>query len=205
MIAAGLAACNDQEQTNSTDAAMESGSEDVSGSVDVGSDAAAGVEDEATPEGRISSGAVQLGPTKTPPVRPEAPAGVRRIVPLDQAIDGATFTVLEPKVLPENTHRDVVHLESPQEGETNPVLPAVRFIYTLDGGGALVLYQHPATGEDGPGDPVDINGNSGWAVDGEKPVVTWEQDGVRLELRGDLDLDTILAAARSMGPADADE
>jgi hypothetical protein len=202
-MATGLAACNDEGATNAGNAAVEPGSEEIAAdtSSDTGSgdESAAGMTDEeATPEGRISSGAFELKPTPTTAERPQAPAGVRRIVPLEEALAGAPFVVMEPSVLPEDTHRDVVHLESPQEGETNPALPAVRFVYTLAAGGAMVLYQHPATGEPGAGDEVDINGNTGWAVEGETPLVTWEQDGVRLELRGDTDLDTLLAAARSM-------
>ncbi len=201
----GLTACDGDAETNTgenavvqDESSMAAGGEEISEPVTE--------DEEATPEGRISSGAFQLKPTPTFRTRPEAPVGQRRIVSLEQAIAGATFQLLEPKELPEESYRDVVHLETAVEGETDPALPAVRFVYTLSNGGALIMFQHPATGEEGPGEPVDIAGISGWAADDEAPVVTWEQDGVRIELRGkDVDLDLVLAAARSVGPLTPEE
>lgn len=207
VVAASLVACNGAEEEGpplpaddpaiSTEPGVAPPSEE-----DTGEEAVAATE---TPHGRISSGEVERPPTKVPPERPTAEAGIRRIVSIDDAMEGATFTLLEIKDLPEDSHRDVVYLETPYEDETSPILPAVRFVYDTGAGSAIVMYQHPATGDEAPGEAVEIGSYSGWLVSEEPPVVIWEQDGVRIELRGkDIDLQTVLTAAASVAPIEAE-
>jgi hypothetical protein len=174
------------------------------GATQAGSEGAAAGADEA-PVGRISSGEVQLGPTLTPPVRPTT-VGTRRAVSPAEAVGSVPFQILEPKDMPESANLDAVFLETPPEGEDVPGLPSVRLMYSFEPSGGIVVLQHEATGEPGTGEEIDIAGHGGWVVSDDPFVVEWEQDGLRIEVRGQPEVrEALLAAARSMGPFSPDE
>jgi hypothetical protein len=137
--------------------------------------------------------------------RPAPPEGVQRAVSIDAAREGVPFALLEPRVLPEETYLTIVQLIEVPEGQTSPTLPAVRLVYDVDGRGVIVLHQSPARAEAAEGEPVDIGGVSGTMSSIPNAVVlTWERDGVRLEMRGSgMDLDDLLEIAAGMAPGPA--
>jgi hypothetical protein len=64
-----------------------------------------------------------------------------------------------------------------------------------------MVLQSAATGEPAEGEAITIGEHSGWRVSEEPPVIVWEQDGVRIEMRGvGLEFDVVMAAAVSMAP-----
>jgi hypothetical protein len=156
--------------------------------------------------GMIASGqATRPADEATPAPRPTSPMGVQRAVPISEAFKAVTtYKLLEPKKLPADYHRDLIHLIEAPVGKPDPSLPKVRMIYTGDTG-TLVILQGIATGEAGEGEPVDIGTHKGWytaaaSADGT-PILVWEQDGTRLEMRGkNVTKDAMLAAAAGMGP-----
>ncbi len=192
LLAGSLAGCT---QKSSTPGANLPGTQAPSG----------GEALEATPEAPVPQIASGTMPTikemPTPTALPASPAE-RHVVTLEQALSAATFPLYEPQDLPEKTYRDVVQLETAREGETASGLPLVRFVYSVEPSGALIIVQRPADGSAGQGETVDIAGVSGWLTETENAVVVeWEQGGTRIQIRGnDLDRDTVLAAARSMTP-----
>jgi hypothetical protein len=155
-----------------------------------------------TPVGLISSGTVTSSPIEAP-VNPTSSTRSRPSS-LNAAAEKVGFTVLEPADLPDTAHRDMIQLVEAEEGMTAPNTPAIRFIYTLEEGGTIVVLQSAATGEPGPGDPATIGGHDGWKQEeGTAVIYTWEQDGVRVELRGiRVSADVLEAAAASMSGAD---
>jgi hypothetical protein len=164
-------------------------------------------------EGMVSSGEVEPLPEIEPtdPVRPTQPVGIQRHASLEDAIAAMPFTLHEPADLPEGSSRTIVQIIEPVEGETVPGLPAARLIYDIDLKGVIVLYQSPATGEPGTGEPIVIGAYEGWSdtldVSEGDPmsVLVWEQDGVRFELRGrSIAAEALQAAAESMAPVDAE-
>jgi hypothetical protein len=153
--------------------------------------------EEPTPVGLISSGTSERPTPRPEPERPEG-AAQNRGSSLSQAMEGVPFTVLEPKDLPADAHRDLIHrIES-------DTAPGVRFIYSMESGGSIVVLQTAATGAAAEGDEVAVGAHTGWrSTNDSTTLLVWEQDGVRLELRGLGVADEILlAAAASMAPAD---
>jgi hypothetical protein len=201
-----LSACSNQPGTEAegTAAPAAGATADLGASAPMTGAVEAGTPMEPTvPVGQISSGTVQPGPTSTEPVRPTQ-AGNQRPVPLATAIASVPFPVLAPQEFPGPEHLDVVHLREPREGEDATGLPAVRLIYSIEPNGSIVINESAATGAEGEGEAIDVAGNAGWIQEsGDAIVVTWEQDGVRIELRGSrLTREQVLAAAASVGPAD---
>ena len=158
------------------------------------------------PVAMVASGTATLAaqPEVTERARPTAALGIERVTSLEDARAKLTFALLEPQQLPENTNLTIVRLVEPREGETDPRLPGVRLIYDVDQVGVLILFQSPATGETAEGEAVSVGSAAGWLADmpdGKGQILTWEQDGVRLEMRSTgLDRDTLLAAAASVAP-----
>lgn len=167
---------------------------------------ASGVTDDpdAPPIGQISSGTAEVPEPVEEPARPDTGAR-NRPATLAEAMEAVDFTVLEPKQWPVDVHRDMIHVVEPDAGGSEAGLPAVRFIYTVDEGGTVVLLQSPATGEAAEGTEVAISGHTAWMRKADEySILTWEQDNVRLELRGStVDEPTLIAIAESVGPADA--
>ncbi len=197
LLAVGVVACS------------KTGGDGPDGTISEGAPSAAdeGTVAEGDAPGASDGGATEPQPL-TLPARPTV-LGTRRNVPVGEAASTVSFTLLEPGDLPEDTHRDIVHLEEPPEGKSVPGLPAVRFIYTTVPHGAIIIYQSPATGDEAEGEPTDIAGHSGWILEaegGKNIIIEWEQDGVRIQLRGsDVDKEVLLAAARSMQPVSVEE
>jgi hypothetical protein len=142
----------------------------------------------------------------TEPVRPTQPLGIQRFGNIEEAAETVPFGLLEPASLPENSSLSIVQIVEPVEGETEPGLPAARLIYDIDLEGVIVLYQSPATGEPGTGEPIAIGVYDGWTdeveyPDGTMTTLQWEQDGVRVEMRGrSIDPEALMAAAVSLVP-----
>ena len=89
----------------------------------------------------------------------------------------------------------------PRPGEQDPTLPRVVMIYQGDPVGAVVVTEGPATGQPGDGEPVSVGAHQGWLTAEGNPVLVWEQDGVRIELRGrQVAKEKLLEAAASMVP-----
>jgi hypothetical protein len=154
--------------------------------------------------GLITSGTSAAPTEELPPVRPEAEVGVRRAVHVDEARRLLPFTPLEPRDLERTFNLDATQLIEDRPGETTPGLPQVRFVYQAEPSGALFITQGPATGEPLTGTPVDVAGHAGWITTTPLMTVTWEQDGVRIELRGrNLPREEVLRAANSMAPMGA--
>jgi hypothetical protein len=157
---------------------------------------------DSTPVGQISSGTSAPVPTVAEPVRPTQ-EGATRPVTLSEAIDAMPFAILAAKSFPSNAHLDLVHIIEPLEGAEAPGLPAVRLIYTLEAGGSVVVYQSAATGVAPEGEPITIAGQTGAKTGTDPLVLTWEADGVRVELRGSgVDEATLMAVAEALGPAE---
>jgi hypothetical protein len=147
----------------------------------------------------IASGTAAVGPTVAEPQRPTQ-EGQQSATTADAAAAKVPFGLLEPTDLPMGTYRDLVYLIEPMpDAPPSPNLPAVRFLYTLDTG-SLSLTMTPATGETAEGEAISIGAHPGWQVSADPPHLIWEQDGVRLELRGTVPSDIALAAAASMAP-----
>jgi hypothetical protein len=159
------------------------------------------------PAPMVASGQVTLVP-RTPvaePTRPQPKHGFERAVPLDEAIAALPYQILAPKTLPENSKLALVRLITPLEGETDPSLPGVRVVYDLDVAGTIFLYETPATGAPGEGDPVKVGDRDAWErTNGDTTILTFEQDNVRVELRGiKVERDVLMAAAESLAPIEA--
>jgi hypothetical protein len=158
------------------------------------------------PVGMIASGSA-TAPVKaeaTDIVRPQPAEGVQRVVTLDEARKAVPFTLMEPATLPENTYLTIAQLIQDVEGGTSPRLPAVRLIYDVEGVGVIVLMQSPATGEPGEGEDVPIGNVTGNILENpDATVLTWEDNGVRYEMRGGQGVprEALLAAAASLAPS----
>ena len=154
---------------------------------------------DSTPMGMISSGTAAAVPTVAEPQRPTQ-EGQQSATTAEAAAEKVPFGLLEPTDLPMGTYRDLVYLIEPMaDAPPSPNLPAVRFLYTLDTG-SISLTMTPATGEPAEGEAVTIGAHQGWQVSADPPHYIWEQDGVRLELRGTVPSEVALAAAASMAP-----
>ncbi len=151
--------------------------------------------------GMISSGTAER-PTDLPaPERPTPEAGVRRAIHINEAVRVLPYTVLEPKALAEGFFLDATQLTENPEGQSLPGLPKVRMIYQGDPQGVIILVEGPATGATAEGEAVQIGAYPGWYTDSPAPILVWEQDGLRIEMRGkDVTRDLLLAAAASMAP-----
>jgi hypothetical protein len=158
------------------------------------------------PVGMIASGTTEAVATVAEPVAPTS-IGIESGTSAEMAAEKVPFGLLEPVDLPPTTYRDLVRLTEPDpanQAESDAAgLPKVRFIYST-GDGSLVLVQSAATGEPGEGEPIAVGAHSGWQVSDDPPVLVWEQDGVRLEMRGNgLSFEVVMAAAASMAPLGA--
>lgn len=215
ILATSLAACGggapaDAPAGNAT--APEAAGTPAAEGADAGAAGESGAPDAAAPEGVATAAAPSSADEIIPAVPPtaDAPAaqptvqGKRRTVTLDEAVAAIPFQLLEPGTLPEGTYPpSSVHLVEANEGQDTNALPAVRIIYDIEGGGTLVLLQSPARGIEIEGAEVrEVGGHSVYKTEANDQIIlTWEQDGVNLELRGkDVllpDLDAIIA---TMGP-----
>lgn len=132
--------------------------------------------------------------------------GRRRTVSIKEAAAGVTFVLQEPKKLPKDSVRSVVHLIEKIQGIDNPALPAVRQIYDLAGGGTLIVVQSMARGD--LGGEVNLRvGDADAHLDasGEQRVLVYEKDGVQVELRSNLlTAQQLQDIGSSMGPVDLD-
>lgn len=156
------------------------------------------------PVGMIASGSAEPIATLADATEPAPAASGGRGVKVEEAAAKVPFGLLEPVDLPSTTHRDMVRLTEVDTGAAAaPGLPSVRFVYTVDDG-SLVLLQTAATGEAAEGEAITIGSHSGWRTSEDPLVVVWEQDGVRLELRGSgVSPELLMAAAASMEPLGA--
>lgn len=133
--------------------------------------------------------------------------GRRRTVTLKEAAAGVPFALLEPKLLPKDSVRSVVHLIEKIDGIENPALPAVRQIFDLAGGGSLILVMSVARDDLG-GEANSKVGDAAarMAVTGGQKVLTFERDGVQYELRSNqLSEDQLLEIAGTFAPIDLDQ
>lgn len=132
---------------------------------------------------------------------PRTEVGVRRAVKLSEALRLVAFPALEPKAIARDYHLDAVSVFEQRPGEQASGLPKMVLVYQADSGAVLHVTEGPASGAPAPGSPVRIGPHAGGIVEEPGPVLTWEQDGVRIELRGqDLGRAQLLAAAESMAP-----
>lgn len=110
--------------------------------------------------------------------------GRRRTVALKEAAAGVPFALLEPKMLPKDSARSVVHLIEKIEGIENEALPAVRQIFDLSGGGSLILVQSMARDDLGGEANTKVGDVAARAETvGEQRLLVFERDGVQFELR----------------------
>lgn len=194
-LAAALAACGGRDAQPEGEAAESP----ALGSPAAG-DAASG-----TPAAVSAATAVDGDAAPThPAMAPRDTGGRRRTVLTADAAANLPFSVYEPGTMPAGTYRpNTAHLIEANEGELSDALPAIRLIYDIDGGGALILLESPARGATLEGaENHDINGATGYLVRAnEQILLVWEQDGVSFELRAHgVRLEEVLAAARSMVP-----
>lgn len=133
--------------------------------------------------------------------------GRRRTVTLKEAAAGVPFPLQEPKLLPKDSVRSVVHLIEKIDGIENPALPAVRQIFDLAGGGSLILVMSMARDDLGG----EANAKVGDAaarleVTGGQKVLVFERDGVQFELRSNqVSEDQLQEIAGSLAPVDMDQ
>ncbi len=133
--------------------------------------------------------------------------GRRRTVTLKEAAAGVPFALLEPKLLPKDSVRSVVHLIEKIDGIENPALPAVRQIFDLAGGGSLILVMSVARDDLGGEANTKVGDAAArMAVTGGQKVLTFERDGVQYELRSNqLSEDQLLEIAGTFAPVDLDQ
>jgi hypothetical protein len=150
--------------------------------------------------GMISGGAVDR-PTEMPtPDRPTPPSGERRAVHINEAVRLVPFTLLTPTFLNEGFNLDATQIFENPPGEQDPSLPRVVIIYQADPVGSIVLTEGPATGAPFEGELIDVGDNKG-GYTATPMVLEWEQDGIRLSLRGrEVTKEQLLSAAQSMQP-----
>ncbi len=150
--------------------------------------------------GLITSGTTEVTePTTAPPERPTQSA-LERATSAQEAADNVPFGLLEPTIIPEDAHRDLVRILEAPGDEARSDLPAVRFVYTSDSG-SLMVYQSPATGEAADGEAATIGDYDAWKVSDDPPTWVWEQDGVRLKIWSpNMDEAIVRDAAASMAP-----
>jgi hypothetical protein len=121
---------------------------------------------------------------------------------VEEALKILPFKALEPKGLGNEWNLDATQVIEPRPGETDATLPRVRFIYQADPTGTIFLTEGPLTGAtpDG-GAPIDIGSHKGWLLTQPAATLVWEQDGVRVEMRGrDLTQEQLMKLATSLGP-----
>lgn len=130
--------------------------------------------------------------------------GRRRTVGIKEAAAGVTFALQEPKKLPKDSVRSVVHLIEKIQGIDNPALPAVRQIYDLAGGGTLIVVQSMARGDLGGEVNLRVGeSDAHLGAFGEQRVLIYEKDGVQVELRSNLlTAQQLQDVALSLGPVD---
>ena len=153
--------------------------------------------------GLISGGSIDR-PTEVPtPARPTPPAGVRRALHINEAVRLVPFTLLAPTALNEGFNLDATQIFENQPGEQDPALPRVVMIYQADPVGSIVLTEGPATGAPFEGEATDVGSYKG-GFTAEPMVLEWEQDGVRLSLRGrEVPREILFEAAQTMAPYQA--
>ena len=133
--------------------------------------------------------------------------GRRRTVSLKEAMEGLGAPLYEPKRLPKDSVRSVVHLIELIDGIENPALPAVRQIWDLATGGSFILVQSKARGDLG-GEPNLKVGEADAYLGGGKDqrVLTFERDGAQFELRSAaLTAQQLQEMAASLEPVDPNQ
>jgi hypothetical protein len=153
--------------------------------------------------GLISGGAMDR-PTEVPtPARPTPPAGVRRAVHINEAVRLVPFKLLTPTALNEGFNLDATQIFENLPGQQDPALPRVVMIYQADPVGSIVLTEGPATGAPFEGEPTDVGSYKG-GYTAEPMQLEWEQDGIRLSLRGrEVTKEKLVEAAQTMAPYQA--
>ncbi len=135
--------------------------------------------------------------------------GRRRTVGLKEAIDGLGGPLFEPKRLPKDSVRSVVHLIELIEGIENPALPAVRQIWDLAGGGSLILVQSQARGDLGGEANLKVGDADAYLSGSDQKVLVFERDGAQFELRSAAltaeQLQEIAASLEAVDPAQAED
>jgi hypothetical protein len=151
-------------------------------------------------EGMISGGAVARPSEQTAPERPTPPAGARRAVHINEAVRLVPWKLLTPASLNKGFNLDSTQIFENLPGQKDPTLPRVVMVYQADPVGAIVLTEGPATGQPVTGEPIDIGPHKG-GYTAEPMELQWEQDGIRLSLRGrEVTKDKLVEAAGSMQP-----
>ncbi len=161
---------------------------------------AAGVQPTA---GMISGGAIDRPTEEATPDRPTPPAGARRAVHINEAVRLVPFTLVVPRALNEGFNLDATQIFENLPGEQDPALPRVVLIYQADPVGSVVFTQGPATGAAFEGEPIDVGPHKG-GFTAEPMFLEWEQDNLRLSLRGrEVTKEQLLEAAQSLQPYEA--
>lgn len=199
LLLLGLAACGGEKAPDADEAAGEAESAELAEAPDTGE----AMEEDVADEAPVEEAAESL-PSPQPARRSLIEQGNRRATGLDEAVEKLPFTPLEPTSLPSGSHRTIVHLIEPIEGIENPALPAVRFIYDIDGARSLILVQAVAFDDLGEGDDVEVSGTPARIqVNGDSTVLTFERDGIHTEMRGSgLSREQLLELAESLQPYD---
>ena len=184
---------------------IESPSDDQSENGEAGEEGSDTDGEETAPQGMISSGSAEPPPTLPPPAPTRVQElGVSRNVTASEARGLVPFTLYEPSELPDDSHRDVVRITEPIEGQDATGLPEVRFIYTIESRSGFVLLQSPAGSQsmEGDSEAVDVAGSSGTLIeDGGRLDLTWELGETAFVLSSrDMDRDQLLTIATSLQP-----
>lgn len=212
LIALSVSACTSNDgggadtDTPSNGEESAAGDEAGAGGGDAAGDDVGGGEegdDDSPPEGMISSGTAERPPTIAPPERIQQ-AGVSRNVTASEARAAVPFTLYEPSELPDDTHRDVVRLNEPIDGQDSEGLPQVFFVYTIGSVSGFVLRQSPAgtTSVEGEGESVDVAGQTGTLIDDRgRLALSWEiGDTAFYVSSNNVERDLLLSIASSVQP-----
>lgn len=212
ILATSLAACGGGAAPADEPAGDATAPEAAGTPADAGAAGESGTPAAAAPEGAATAAVPSSADNVIPAVPPTADApvaqptvqGKRRTVTLDEAVAAIPFQLLEPATLPKGTYPpSSVHLVEANEGQATDALPAVRMIYDIEGGGTVVLLQSPARGITIEGaEEREVGGHTVYKTEANDQIIlTWEQDGVNLELRGkDVELPDLDAIIATMGP-----
>lgn len=209
LVLVSLSACSPGSEgggdSNAPSDGVESPSDDRTENGEAGEEGSETDGEEAAPQGMISSGSAEPPPT-LPPANPtrEQELGVSRNVTASEARGLVPFTLYEPSELPDDSHRDVVRITEPIEGQDSTGLPGVRFIYTIESRSGFVLLQSPAGTQsiEGDSEAIDVAGSSGTLVDdGGRLDLAWELGETAFVLSSrDMDRDQLLVIATSLLP-----
>lgn len=198
----GLGACKPAPDTAPGDAAADT-------TAPVQGTGAAAVDAGTPPAGATAAGG---GTGAAAPAKAELSLlekGRRRTVGLKEAIDGLGGPLMEPKRLPKDSVRSVVHLIELIDGIENPALPAVRQIWDLAGGGSLILVQSQARGDLGGEANLKVGDADAYLSGSDQKVLVFERDGAQFELRSAAltaeQLQEVAASLEAVDPAQAED